>query len=87
MGRNRTNSSRWVLGTLILTFLLLGCAGHRAEQPAVQPAPEDTVVVHPVQEPYPEPTIIFEEEDIPIEPAPEEEPVTQAPSFEFGFRV
>ena len=45
------------------------------------------MVVRPVQEPYPEPTIIFEEEEILVEPEPEEEPVTQAPSFEYGFRV
>jgi cell division septation protein DedD len=53
----------------------------------VEPPPDSIVVETPSDEPYPEPTIIFEEEGIPVEPEPEEEIETQAPSYEYGFRV
>jgi cell division septation protein DedD len=87
MGRKRINKTRWVLGIFLFTFLLIGCAPRDAQQPVVQEEPQDTVAIRPVQEPYPEPTIIFEEENILIEPESEDEPITQAPSFEYGFRV
>jgi cell division septation protein DedD len=89
MGRKRKNRTRWVLGVLLITVVLFACAPRRTGDPVVQEEPQDSLVIvqPPVQEPYPEPTIIFIEEDIPIEPEPEEEVVTQAPTFEYGFRV
>ena len=72
---------------LLSSLFLFTCAPRRTQEPTVVvEEPTDTVVTQPTQEPYPEPTIIFEEEDIPTE-AQSEEPVTKAPTLEYGYRV